>query len=104
LNKSPQQCSLAYHHIDDIAAVTRLLAFFLKPGGSLLVVDYPTMDVAAVPDEVLPAIAHKGGISEVSIKEVYDGAGLGHFERVLFKGPKSSMHPEDIFLAKGVKL
>ncbi|KAJ6546828.1 S-adenosyl-L-methionine-dependent methyltransferase [Mycena capillaripes] len=97
-------CSLAYHHIDDIATVTRLLTFFLKPGGTLLVVDYPTMDAAAVPEEVLPAIAHKGGISETAIKDVYDAAGLGKFQRVLFKGPKSPMHPEDIFLAKGVKL
>ncbi|KAF8191586.1 S-adenosyl-L-methionine-dependent methyltransferase [Mycena galopus ATCC 62051] len=97
-------CSLAYHHIEDIAAVTALLTFFLKPGGTLIVVDYPKMDVAAVPSEALPAIAHKGGISEIALKEVYDGAGLGNFEWVLFKGPKSGMHPEDIFLAKGVKI
>ncbi|KAJ7684439.1 S-adenosyl-L-methionine-dependent methyltransferase [Mycena polygramma] len=96
-------CSLAYHHIEDIAAVTRILAFFLKPGGTLLIVDYPKMDYTAVPDAVM-IIAHKGGISEAAIKEVYKGAGLGDFERVLFKGPKTDMHPEDIFLAKGVKL
>lgn len=62
------------------------------------------MYVAAVSDEVLPAIAHKGGISETRMREVYDAAGLGNFQWVLFKGPKSPMHPEDIFLAKGVKL
>ncbi|KAJ7253341.1 S-adenosyl-L-methionine-dependent methyltransferase [Mycena haematopus] len=97
-------CSLAYHHIEDIAAVTRLLTFFLKPGGTLIVVDFPKMDVAGVPTEVLPAIAHKGGITEIALREVYDAAGLADFQWVLFKGPKSNMHPEDIFLAKGVKL
>ncbi|KAJ7042056.1 S-adenosyl-L-methionine-dependent methyltransferase [Mycena alexandri] len=97
-------CSLAYHHIVDVAAVTRTLAFFLKPGGSLIVVDFPTMDVAAVPQEVVHSIAHKGGISESAIKEAYDSAGLGDFHQVLFKGPETPMHPEDIFLAKGVKL
>ncbi|KAJ7118940.1 S-adenosyl-L-methionine-dependent methyltransferase [Mycena epipterygia] len=96
-------CSLAYHHIDDIAAVTRLLAFFLKSGGTLLIVDFPTMDATAVPDEVVHTIAHKGGISEAVIKGVYDGAGLGDYRRVLFKGPKSTMMPEVIFLAQGVK-
>ncbi|KAJ7348928.1 S-adenosyl-L-methionine-dependent methyltransferase [Mycena albidolilacea] len=97
-------CSLAYHHIEDILAVTRLLTFFLKPGGTLIVVDYPEMDATAVPKEALPMIAHKSGISEAGIKAAYDGAGLGNFQQVLFKGPKSGMHPEDIFLAKGVKL
>ncbi|KAJ7771439.1 S-adenosyl-L-methionine-dependent methyltransferase [Mycena metata] len=97
-------CSLAYHHIEDVVAVTRTLALFLKPGGSLIVVDFPTMDVAVVPQEVVHSIAHKSGISESTIKEAYDGAGLGDFHQVFFKGPKTPMHPEDIFLAKGVKL
>ncbi|KAJ7184498.1 S-adenosyl-L-methionine-dependent methyltransferase [Mycena filopes] len=97
-------CSLAYQHIADVAAVTRTLAFFLKPGGTLIVVDFPTMDVATVPAEVVDSIAHKRGISEATIREVYDNAGLGEFQRVMFKGPKVAMHPEDIFLAKGVKL
>ncbi|KAJ6497095.1 S-adenosyl-L-methionine-dependent methyltransferase [Mycena vitilis] len=96
-------CSLAYHHIANIAAVTCILAFFLKPGGTLLVVDYPKMDYSGVPDAV-KIIAHKGGISEAAIKEVYEGAGLGGFQCVMFKGPKTDNHPEDLFLAKGVKL
>ncbi|KAJ7700863.1 S-adenosyl-L-methionine-dependent methyltransferase [Mycena rosella] len=96
-------CSLAYHHFGDIAATTRLLAFFLKPGGTLIVVDFPTMDIAAVPADFVDVIAHKGGIPEAAIKEVYDGAGLGGFRYVLFKGPKSDMHPEEMFLASGVK-
>ncbi|KAJ6500706.1 S-adenosyl-L-methionine-dependent methyltransferase [Mycena sanguinolenta] len=96
-------CSLAYHHFGDIAAVTRLLTFFLKPRGTLIVVDYPKMNAAAVPVEALPVIAHAGGITEAALQEVYDGAGLGDFQWVLFDGPKSDMHPEGLFLAKGVK-
>ncbi|KAJ7491093.1 S-adenosyl-L-methionine-dependent methyltransferase [Mycena latifolia] len=97
-------CSLAYHHFADIAATTRLLAFFLKPGGTLLVIDAPTMDVSAMPAEFVPVIAHKGGISEAAIKAAYDGAGLANFRCVLFKGPKGDMMPEDMFVATGVKL
>ncbi|KAK7036009.1 Methyltransf-25 domain-containing protein [Favolaschia claudopus] len=97
-------CSLAYHHIGDILSVTRLLAFFLKPGGTLIVVDFPNMNAMTIPEEFSHSIAHRGGISESAIKEAYEAAGLGEFELVLFKGPKSTMHPEDIFLAKGAKL
>ncbi|KAF7359141.1 Methyltransf-25 domain-containing protein [Mycena sanguinolenta] len=97
-------CSLAYHHFGDMAAVTRLLTFFLKPGGTLIVVDYPKMDAAAVPVEALSVIAHAGGVTEVALKEVYDGVGLGDFQWVLFQGPKSDIHPEGLFLAKGIKI
>ncbi|KAJ6606223.1 S-adenosyl-L-methionine-dependent methyltransferase [Mycena vulgaris] len=102
-------CSLAYHHITDIAAVTRVLAFFLKPGGTLLVVDYPKMDTSTIPAEFVHIVAHQG-ISEAVIKDVYTGAGLGDFRCVFFKGPKAEqtdtprMHPEDMFLALGVKI
>ncbi|KAG5634465.1 hypothetical protein H0H81_001848 [Sphagnurus paluster] len=35
-------CASAYHHFKDISDVTRILAYFLKPGGALLVVDLAT--------------------------------------------------------------
>jgi hypothetical protein len=33
------QCGMAYHHFSDIDAITRTLAFFLKPSGVLFVTD-----------------------------------------------------------------
>ncbi|KAJ6630224.1 S-adenosyl-L-methionine-dependent methyltransferase [Mycena sp. CBHHK59/15] len=98
-------CSLAYHHFEDIVAVTRTLAFFLKPSGVLLIVDFPTMDAAGmnVPEDIQRTIAHKHGIPEAAIQEVYAAAGLEDVQLVFFKGPKSDMHPEDIFVASGVK-
>ncbi|KAJ7144936.1 S-adenosyl-L-methionine-dependent methyltransferase [Mycena crocata] len=96
-------CSLAYHHFGDIAAVTTLLTFFLKPGGTLLVADFPTMDPTALPVGFEHVVAHSHGISEAAIKGVYEGAGLQGFHQVLFKGPKTDLHPEVIFLAKGIK-
>ncbi|RIA98250.1 hypothetical protein C1645_750388 [Glomus cerebriforme] len=32
-------CVSAYHHIEDIASITRILAFYLKPSGKLIVLD-----------------------------------------------------------------
>jgi hypothetical protein len=76
--------------------VTRILTFFLKPGGTLIVVDYPEMDATAVPKEALPAIAHKSGISETGLKAARD------FQQVLFKGPKSGMYaPRRYLLGEG---
>ncbi|KAF7323318.1 Methyltransf-25 domain-containing protein [Mycena chlorophos] len=99
-------CSLAFHHIQDIVGTTRLLSFFLKPGGTLLIIDFPIMDISKFPDEAAAAamIAHTHGVSEATMRDAYGQGGLGGFEWKLFKGPKGGMHPEDVFLAKGVKL
>ncbi|KAJ7494435.1 S-adenosyl-L-methionine-dependent methyltransferase, partial [Mycena galericulata] len=99
-------CSLAYHHLEDIATATRLLAFFLKPGGVMLVTDFPTMDVSttAMPADFAHTIAHKGGIFEAVIKEAYDGVGLVGFAAGGVQEAQTLMHPEEIFLASGVKL
>ena len=33
------QCASAYHHIEDINSITRILAFYLKPSGKLITLD-----------------------------------------------------------------
>ncbi|KAJ7063678.1 S-adenosyl-L-methionine-dependent methyltransferase, partial [Mycena amicta] len=96
-------CSLAFHHIADVLGTTRLLSFYLKPGGVLLVVDFPAMDISQFPVEAQAMIPHTHGVSETLIRDAYEKAGLGEFEWTLFKRPKGDMHPEDTFIAKGVK-
>lgn len=99
-------CTLAYHHIADIMATTRILAFFLKPGGTLLVIDTPALDMSAVPTDFVPTIAHKGGISEAAIKDAYDAAALRDFRCVAFENPHYSPDlplPKSLFVATGVK-
>ncbi|EMD33325.1 hypothetical protein CERSUDRAFT_117945, partial [Gelatoporia subvermispora B] len=79
-------CSMAYHHFGAIDVVTRTLAFFLKPGGSLLVADRKGSgegehkSEAEVPEDVRRAVAHLHGLEEHVMRGVFEGAGLGQFE------------------------
>ena len=74
---------MAYHHFPDINAVTRILASYMKPGGSLFVIDgykAPEDDHHAEYLEANPQykaiIAHKGGIEESAIDNAFRQAGL----------------------------
>ncbi|KAF7298400.1 Methyltransf-25 domain-containing protein [Mycena kentingensis (nom. inval.)] len=82
--------SVAFHHIQDLVSTTRTLATFLNPGGVLLVVDFPVMDFSKFPADMQ--------------NDVVAMAGLQGFEWTLFKGAKTEMHPEEMFIAKGVKV
>ncbi|KAJ7169438.1 hypothetical protein C8R46DRAFT_1088751 [Mycena filopes] len=94
-------CSAAYHHFESITAITRTLAFFLKPGGCLLVADFmKSAEVEPVPEDV----PNKEGFTEEDIRGAFAGAGLDSefsFERFA----KAKFHGQvvDIFLAKGTK-
>ncbi|CDO71901.1 hypothetical protein BN946_scf184940.g48 [Trametes cinnabarina] len=75
-------CSAAYHHIPSIEDTTRALAYFLKPGGSLLVAD-----IKAPPDgkELFPkkyhdVVPHRNGLSKDTMRMVFESAGLVDFE------------------------
>nr|GAT54433.1 predicted protein [Mycena chlorophos] len=68
-------CSAAYHHLESISDTTRTLAFFLKPHGRLLVIDFLTAS-APIPEDV----PHKFGFSEKDIRTAFDAAGLLDFE------------------------
>ncbi|KAF8955573.1 S-adenosyl-L-methionine-dependent methyltransferase [Flammula alnicola] len=101
-------CSASYHHFDSINDITRMLAFFSKPGGVLLVVDIMPKDESSssgtlFPENLHHVVAHTDGFTEESIRAAFDGAGLTDF---LFK-PISSIKIHDkeatIFIAKGTK-
>jgi hypothetical protein len=105
--EQPAQCASAYHHFESIEDVTRTLAFFLKPGGSLMVSDIlkPSNE-----DEVFQhgshahIVPHKGGFKEADMRKAFDAAELQDmsFDKVT-SGEKHGRNI-DFFLAKGVKL
>ncbi|KAI5117255.1 hypothetical protein M0805_006418 [Coniferiporia weirii] len=95
-------CSMAYHHFSSIVDITRILAFFLKPGGMLLISD-------GVPSNILPSpipdniVAHQHGFTEATIREVFESAGLaqiGYRTAARVSDEKLDM---TVFVAKGTK-
>ena len=101
------QCALSYHHFADIAGITRTLAFFLKPGGALLVVDIvkPAShgDAPLFDEKYSHVVPHTHGMTKDGVQAAFEGAGLNEFA---FKPiTPISMHGMDavMFIAKGVK-
>ncbi|KAI0035487.1 S-adenosyl-L-methionine-dependent methyltransferase [Vararia minispora EC-137] len=118
-------CSMAYHHLYTPEHTTRVLARFLKPGGTLLVVDLMPrsgIDDSAA-DAVRPVIAdrfadvvpHRHGFSEERMRTMFEDADLKNFEykrifygRIpMYKGsenqPSDGDRRVDFFLASGEK-
>lgn len=109
---------MAYHHFESISTITRVLSFFLKPGGVLLVADLikaqlqtliPHMDPTSTADlkqvtvDLKHVVAHRGGLDESTMRSTFEEAGLSEFAfrpcvRVT-KGEKEL----NVFVAKGVK-
>ena len=94
-------------------AITRALAFYLKPGGSLLVAD---MKAEADNRELIPeshhhVVPHTHGISEARLRATFEGAGLGQFvmkdqgsETIHVPGPEGKKEMTYTwFIARGVK-
>ena len=111
-----QQCNLAYHHFESIGDVTRTLAFFLKPGGVLLVVDIlkPTegsvdadaslsAEESIFPDHVDHIVAHKAGFTADDIRDTFTSAGLVSFHIEAAIPVRKYDKDFQIFLAKGTK-
>ena len=79
------QCTQGYHHIADVRTVTKTLAFFLKPGGKLLIIDMMPHDgddfIHTDPHYKSAAhiVSHKHGFTENEMKEILEGAGLTEF-------------------------
>lgn len=102
------QCVAAYHHFANINAITKVLAFFLKPSGTLVVVDIAepensASDAPLVEEKYTHVVPHTHGMSRDRLQEALEGAGLGAFE---FK-PIGNISIYDLkvemFIAKGVK-
>lgn len=116
-NDVPQQYELAvshmtYHHVDDVASVTRALANYLAPGGQLVVFDLLRTDTS---DWFHPrckhhTVHHAGGFALDEMQELLQGAGLEDcaataaysFERDVEGGPAPSMQ-FTLFAARGRK-
>jgi hypothetical protein len=91
------QCSASYHHFESIEDMTKILVFFLKPGGVLLVVDIQdpseahtqdststTTQSDATHDHVIPEkfhhmVPHTHGFKSDRIRKVFQDAGLTSF-------------------------
>lgn len=100
---------MAYHHFDSIKDITRKLAFFLKPGGALLVADLVKgQDQSLMPSistdpDLQHIVPHRKGFDEETMRPTFEEASFGEFTfhpRVrIAKGDKET----NVFVAKGVK-
>ncbi|KAJ8482595.1 hypothetical protein ONZ45_g14890 [Pleurotus djamor] len=100
-------CGLAYHHIPDIEETTKMLSFFLKPGGALLVTemlkeDGVTPDFGGADIPVQHIVAHKGGFKEEEFRRVFEAAGLV-FEMTVMSRGRHHKFPAKVVLVKGTK-
>lgn len=108
---------MAYHHFEFPDRVTRLLAHFLKPGGSLFVVDLMSHDpgngAPVIPEHHHHIVPHRHGFSESDVRTQFEGAGLisFHYGKAFSaliprkEGLKDSMEDRSVhfFLAYGEK-
>lgn len=72
---------MAYHHFTSLAAITRVLAAFLAPGGALFVVNFrkfagPHPGEATSPEWFHRVVVHAQGIDEGEMAAAFDAAGL----------------------------
>ncbi|KAF9042595.1 S-adenosyl-L-methionine-dependent methyltransferase [Hymenopellis radicata] len=103
-------CTAAYHHFESPVEITKILKFFLKEGGMLLVTDR----VGGNPDETAPfpekfgaIVAHQRSFGEEDMRKMFEAAGLKHFQFDLIPGAIMDgrvfgfENQSPLFLAKG---
>ena len=93
----------AYHHFESIEQVTKCLAYFLKPGGSLLVVDFQKVDRDTFDDKRRAVVPHMAGISEAKMKSAFEEAGLTSVTYQFAFSMEWQGAPMADFIATGVK-
>lgn len=99
------QCASAYHHFSSVEDVTRVLTFFLKPGGSLVIADV-MKNVAGsemFPKNTHHVVAHPRGFDEAGLRNIFEGAGLAEFHFTPAFLAKLHGTQTQVFLARGVK-
>ncbi|KAF8652222.1 hypothetical protein AX16_004500 [Volvariella volvacea WC 439] len=105
-------CASAYHHFPSVEDVTKTLAFFLKPGGALVVADiikgYDMVSGFVHPgpwtkEEVTRMVPHTHGFDEEDMRKVFEGAGLGSFTFDSTSLVRNAEKDAGLFLAKGIK-
>ncbi|KAK7053148.1 hypothetical protein VNI00_003767 [Paramarasmius palmivorus] len=69
-------CCMTYHYLPDINDTTRALASFLKPGGTLLVIDWVQPAIPLELSEEQRSLIKVPGISEQEMRAAFDDAGL----------------------------
>ncbi|KAI0806738.1 S-adenosyl-L-methionine-dependent methyltransferase [Fomes fomentarius] len=100
-------CCASYHHFPSIEDTTRVLASFLKPGGSLLVADIKAAGdnrelFAASHHHIVP---HTHGLSEEAVRSAFEGAGLigFHFRDAFWAKLKATKEETQWFVVRGEK-
>ncbi|KAJ8519727.1 hypothetical protein ONZ45_g3353 [Pleurotus djamor] len=110
---------MVYHHLPNVAEITKILASYLKPGGSLLVINRlangkplpedlfvrkpNTPDINMNMSAFERLVAHKDGFTETELREIFEGAGLVKFEMRVLSKARGHEFPFPLFIAKGVK-
>ena len=92
--------------------MTRMLSFFLKPGGVLLVTDFTRTEAqkasasgssTLIDEKFGHIVPHTDGMTEGGLRHAFDGAGLTSFVFKLLS--TLTLHGAEgmLFVAKGVK-
>uniref|UniRef100_A0A0W0FWP2 Hexaprenyldihydroxybenzoate methyltransferase n=1 Tax=Moniliophthora roreri TaxID=221103 RepID=A0A0W0FWP2_MONRR len=69
-------CCMTYHHLPSIVDTTRALADFLKPGGTLLVVDWVKPEIMLELSEDQQSLIKVPGLSKQEMRSAFEAAGL----------------------------
>ncbi|PFH52490.1 hypothetical protein AMATHDRAFT_46336 [Amanita thiersii Skay4041] len=103
-------CASAYHHMESIEETTSILAYFLKPGGTLLVVDLETSDQGPICNadgthhqHQHHLVPHHDGFEKADIEHAFLHAGLTSFTYEIAFTARRDAHPVTLFVAKGTK-